>query len=256
MAPMKFEENIKEKLDGRSIKPSTKSWDAIESGLKTAKKEQKSVNYGRILAAACFIGIIGGGVLFLLKEDNTGTTPVLVETPIEIDSTNTVKDKTELVEESKREEQVVEVKKEEIIKPVDSRQLPVTPEKIAYKEQKSVKTEQKTEIADNSNLPKEEEINEIQPAINTKVNELLQKYNALEEQNLAVTDAEIDALLKQAEEDIYKERIYDEQTRKVDANALLMDVEQELDRSFRDKVFEALKDGFYKAREAVADRNN
>ena len=43
MAPMKFEENIKEKLDGRSIKPSAKSWDAIESGLKTAKKEQKSV---------------------------------------------------------------------------------------------------------------------------------------------------------------------------------------------------------------------
>ena len=255
MAPMKFEENIKEKLDGRSIKPSTKSWDAIESGLKTAKKEQKSVNYGRILAAACFIGIIGAGVLFLLKGGNPGTKPVLVETPIEINSTNNVNDKTELVEESKREEQVVEVKKEEIIKPVDSRQLPVTPEKIAYKELKSVETEQKTEIADNSNLPKEE-INEIQPAINTKVSELLQKYNALEEQNLAVTDAEIDALLKQAEEDIYKERIYDEQTRKVDASALLMDVEQELDRSFRDKVFEALKDGFYKAREAVADRNN
>ncbi|WP_416444418.1 hypothetical protein ACH3O9_03435 [Leeuwenhoekiella sp. A16] len=254
MAPMKFEENIKEKLDGRTIKPSAKSWDAIESGLKTAKKEQKSVNYGRILAAACFIGIIGAGVLFLLKEDNAIDTPVLVETPIEAESIEN--DKTELVEESKSKEQVVEVKKEEINKPVDSRQLPVTPEKIAFKEQKPVKTEQKSEIAENSNSPKEEVINEVQPAINTKVNELLQKYNALEEQNTAVTDAEIDALLKQAEEEIYKERIYDEQTRKVDANALLMDVEQELDRSFRDKVFEALKDGFYKAREAVADRNN
>jgi len=42
----------------------------------------------------------------------------------------------------------------------------------------------------------------------------------------------------------------------VDASALLLEAEQELDRSFRDQIFDALKSGYLKAKTAVANRNN
>jgi hypothetical protein len=43
---------------------------------------------------------------------------------------------------------------------------------------------------------------------------------------------------------------------RVEAIALLNQAEDELDQSFRDHIFEALKDGFFKVRTAVASRND
>ncbi|MEH6408423.1 MAG: hypothetical protein V7767_14190, partial [Leeuwenhoekiella sp.] len=110
-----------------------------------------------------------------------------------------------------------------------------------------------TEAKTDSQL--EENLKPLQPSIDDKVNTLLAQVDLME-QNAQVTDAEIDALLKKAQEDIFKERMYNDQTNTVNANALLMEVESELDQSFREKVFDALKDGFLKAREAIVDRNN
>ena len=45
-------------------------------------------------------------------------------------------------------------------------------------------------------------------------------------------------------------------TRTVDANALLQDVEEDLQQSFRSKVFEALQSGYESVITAVAERNN
>ena len=76
----------------------------------------------------------------------------------------------------------------------------------------------------------------------------------LEKNNTWVTDAEVNQLLRQAQEEILATKVlrYDNS---VDATALLADVEGELDKSFRDQSFDALKDGFVKVRTAVADRN-
>ena len=41
----------------------------------------------------------------------------------------------------------------------------------------------------------------------------------------------------------------------VDADSLLWDVEMEMDQSFREKVFDIMKEGYLKARTAVANRN-
>ena len=75
-------------------------------------------------------------------------------------------------------------------------------------------------------------------------------------ENGTVTDAEIEDLLKQAERDILRDRIYNETTRTVDADALLQDVEDDLEQSFRSKVFEGLKSSFKTVKTAVADRKN
>ena len=75
------------------------------------------------------------------------------------------------------------------------------------------------------------------------------------EQYSAVTDAEVDSLLKRAQDEILRDKLFNTD-KSVDAMALLTEVEGELDQSFRDQIFNSLKASFIKVRTAVADRNN
>ena len=97
-------------------------------------------------------------------------------------------------------------------------------------------------------------LNASEGLIHTKVAEVVARVEGLESDNENVTDAEIDSLLHDAQREILADKIF-RQDNSVDAMALLADVEQELDQSFRDQIFDALKDGFLKVRTAVADRN-
>ena len=78
----------------------------------------------------------------------------------------------------------------------------------------------------------------------------------LKSENNSVTEREIDSLLKIASKELFKERLQKETSKIVDANALLMSVEDEMGQSFRSKVFEALKESYETVKTAVADRNN
>jgi len=71
-----------------------------------------------------------------------------------------------------------------------------------------------------------------------------------------VSDAEINTLLDQAQKEISLHRLYNETTKKVDANALLEDVEADLEQSFRNRAFKAIKSGYKYVKTAVAERNN
>jgi hypothetical protein len=75
------------------------------------------------------------------------------------------------------------------------------------------------------------------------------------EQSSQVTDAELDSLLRNAQEAIVREQLFNTD-KTVNAIALLTEVEDELDQSFRTQIFQSLKTGFLKVRTAVADRNN
>ena len=77
----------------------------------------------------------------------------------------------------------------------------------------------------------------------------------LESESNQVTDVEVDSLLRAAQFDILKEKVFQDNG-KVDAMALLVEVEDEIDQSFREKIFKKLKDGLFKARTAIANRNN
>jgi len=71
-----------------------------------------------------------------------------------------------------------------------------------------------------------------------------------------VTDAEVDKLLEEAARRISLERYSKNYAAgKIDPQDLLLDVEFELDNSFRDKIFDMLKEGYSKAKTAVANRN-
>jgi guanylate kinase len=85
---------------------------------------------------------------------------------------------------------------------------------------------------------------------------LLRKIQKLQQENKAVSNEEIETLLAAAQKEITMQKLYDEVTNTVDANVLLQSVEDDLEQSFRDKVFSAIKSGYETVKTAVAERNN
>ena len=63
MAPIKFEENIKDKLEQRSLQPSTKAWQRLEQRLNSDDKNRNKNKFWWFGLAASFIG-----VLFIVQQ--------------------------------------------------------------------------------------------------------------------------------------------------------------------------------------------
>jgi hypothetical protein len=182
-------------------------------------KTPKSIRFQWYGIAAGFIAILFVSVLYFTREE-----PSIVP-----------------------ETEITDVKKDAI--PLNS--LPeVSPEEKLLRDNRTMDAEVKEIKMKNVAIP----FNTSEELIDTKIAEIVAQVEMLEKTNSTVTDAEIDLLLRGAQRQILEDKIF-RGDKSVDAMALLADVEDELDRSFRDQIFDALKDGFLKVRTAVADRN-
>src|SRR5690606_27263523 len=103
----------------------------------------------------------------------------------------------------------------------------------------SAKIQDQQQLVETTNIgmeqPKQELVNTFE---DEKLKEVVAQIQELKNANDVVTEDEIDALLKEAEKAIFKEKIKSANTQTVDADALLQDVEADLQQSFRDRVFE------------------
>ena len=119
------------------------------------------------------------------------------------------------------------------------------------------KYEKVVAVEESQEQPADERLDKTtQSQIDAEVNDLISKVQEQQNTGVAYSDAEIDKLLRDAQRDIISEKMFDRERNTISAEALLYEVEEELDPSFRDRIFEALKDGFMKAREAIVSRNN
>ncbi|MGB5821905.1 MAG: hypothetical protein WBG90_20645 [Saonia sp.] len=242
MAPIKFEEHIKDKLNERKIAPSDKAWDKIASTLDVSQDSKKGgfLWYG---IAAGFIGLLMISIWYfspgnpLIPADNGVVT-------IPKEGTKENKAVPNNVSVEKIEEKTAVVQNDPIPKIKDSHK------NLSPLQNKEAAVEVKVADGDTKNLW--EGSAEI---IDTKIAEVIAQVDLLEKNDTAVTDAELDALLRKAQEDILVDKLF-RKDHTVDASALLAEAEAELDKSFRDQIFETLKNGYLKVRTAVAQRNN
>lgn len=244
MAPLKFEEHIKEKLDKREIQPSLRAWDEIASKLNTQpRKRQKNLVWYAV--AASFIGIL---VVSLFYFNNNGTFNEVA--PALVDSEN---------------KEVPQTNSRTVQEEAPNNAIVVSSEKGNEKEtfpaaalEGDVKSPKGTEllIGEELNSGNEKIVasTDAEEVLNAKIAEVIAIVDQLNSSNHAVTDNEIDSLLRQAQRDILRDKLLGEE-KTVSAIALLSEVEDELDMSFRDQIFESLKNGYFKVRTAVADRN-
>jgi hypothetical protein len=252
MEPDKFETHIKSKLDAREITPSDAAWNKISKELKSEPSTKKPAYFWLGIAAS--VTVLLGVAIFYLNtgEKEMPTIQEFVETPAKQDAEPLEKNKLVISNSDSDEIAVQEVperfsKKRETANSVDNSPQ-VGFEKQNQKDALVMELSQQESKA--SKLP-------VEPSeilLNEKIAEVVAQV-ALLEQSSQVSDAEVDSLLRNAQEAIFREQLF-KQDQSVDAMALLTQVEEELDQSFRDQIFQSLKAGFIKVRTAVADRNN
>ncbi|WP_378182432.1 hypothetical protein [Aquimarina sp. SS2-1] len=278
MAPLKFEDSIKEKLEQRTIQPSNGSWDKLEQQLNNKNSHKKVKSYWWFGVAASITGFLILSTVFITSNEKLQ--PIeLVDTKKEVSKENQSKDritlKTEKLEAvpSKNLEDK-ELVKEPVVMAENSDLVPTEIKKRVSKakskadvnnniffEEHSINNSTTEVVVMQIDTIKEEIVREdqtlkfVDPSIiDSKVAGLIAKVKEIEAGNEVVTDKEVDALLRKAQQEITTERILKSNT--VSASTLLLDVEYELDESFKDRVFEALKTGFEKLKTSVAERDN
>ena len=270
MAPLKFEENIKENLDKREINPSPDTWHKIAAQLDEAEENSHKENprFWYLIAASIIGLVIITSVIFNnvgfqekpdqnLVEVNDNRSPK--ENKVESINTNETRwvensevDKIEAADNSN----AFESKSPEAVASIN----PVDNKKIKEDKRFSQKVEDNTILKETSAIAQQnDDINKVNALeetnlIEAKVADIVNQVNELKRKNTTVTDEEIEQLIRKAQREITTDKILE--NKKVDAMALLNEVESELDETFKERVFEALKTGFQKVKTAVAERNN
>lgn len=246
MAPNKFEKHIKKQLQQREIQPSASAWDALSEKLDETTPKTKKKGYLWYGIAASIIGILILSVVYFNRGDSTSQEVQVVNIEEEVIEVGT-KQKIEI-----ENVDVVENDKKKGAPTIEIQtglegQTDELNNRIAWVNTNVTVNEPDTEKVKNENDFKDE-------IINNKILEVVATVDSLEMNTNALTDAEVNELLRNAQEEILRDRLFDKNG-SVDAMALLTEVEDELDQSFRDQIFESLKTGFLKVRTAVADRN-
>jgi len=256
MTPNKFEESIKNKLAKRTIQPSTDAWIKLESRIDATDKKHKNKTIFWIGLAASIVGILLIASQFFNEVPLEKSIPVLVVTP-EINKQN---DHTEVaIEESNVEEPINSSEKPTT--EIQTAQVAGTPT-INSKTKPEVFIAVANEVAVAENSSQEQEVQPAELQLQNlsfeeqKIQQVIAQVQILKDHDNAISDTDLEALLAQAQNDIVQEKLYRENSGIVDARSLLQDVEADLDRTFRDKVFEALKANFNFVKTAIAQRND
>ena len=272
MAPIKFEENIREKLQERELEPKHDSWQKLSAQLGHSEAPTSNRRLWMAVAAG-FMGLLLVVSYVLTSGDETQPVQLVDETITNPSEIETVEKNTILLENTPALNEVVasedntnnpETETEEInntiIPKVENAVAKVseTPKRDEVISESTVIIKKEAIATTNTNLEKKpfEAVGEKDLFINTKVNDVVAAVREIEASNTTATIEEIDALLLKAQRDIATNRILASSSKKIDPTSLLQDVEREMERSFRDKVFEALGEGYNKVRTAVAERNN
>ncbi|APU10692.1 hypothetical protein A5M85_10495 [Cellulophaga lytica] len=251
MAPLKFEEHLKDKLKDREITPSSNAWSKVAAGLESQPINKKNKKPAYFAIAACLVGLLIASVWFFNTAEPSNNSPQVVDTDKVDDSKKSIL-KTKTI--FKEENTTVVASKEVTIK--EEKNTVIKQEAKINTPENQFKRPEQTKIAAYEKTNKQLKINQPEKTIiDAKLNVVMEKLALLEENNIAVTDAEVDSLLRNAQQEILAEKAI-KAGMSVDAMALLIEAESELDVSFRDKIFDNLKRRYLKLKTAVAARTN
>lgn len=240
MEPNKLDQDIQQKLQGRTIQPSAGAWDRLDAMLTVAEQQTtpqevkvvpvKKANRSWLYMAAAFLLMLGGG--FFLMNHEAEQNVINPEGIQQVVGNQTEKHNGSAAE-------VAEI-------------ITATPETITPKgtgikrtQKTSLRTGVKEQIA-----PKQEIAQNIQTTDNTPKTEMPE----VQKRKLRVDP---EALLASVEGSQPKVGIasVNQPKIKVNANKLLDNVEGELNQNFRNRVLNSLEKNYNVVKTAVATRN-
>ncbi len=250
--------NIKDILEERRMEVSENSWEQLAAQLDANDKKRKRRS---LYPYAACIALLVGLITFIIGKS-------VGESQIVVDTDKTIKFQEEI--EAPKPVIFKEIINEEIFKEsiVENKET-IQPKPIAVKkEQLKEKHQVETAIAFQKEIQKTVTIQEKENSFKEVETIITQKEVVIDEnkdlkasiialsaaEKITITDAEINQLLKEAEESLSELDIKEEDVlRFATADELLDEVELELDRSFKKKVFELVKYKISKTRTAAID---
>ncbi len=257
MGRQQFEDQFKNKLEHREIKPSAGSWDQLSKRLDSSDKKASPIFWWIGIAAT----IVGGVLIYSLafNFDPGVESPGIVDGPSEKvfqEKADPAQENTLVaIEEDKQDENSEKEKiseKETTFSVENNKPAEILKPVLQEKSEAQMASAQIIDVPeDNAEIPSSPGTAE-EALINPKLEELIAGISTNEKGD--ATDAEIDALLYKAAGEISLEQNRESLSGTIDSGDLLFDVEMELEQSFRDKVFDLLKEGYTKAKTAVANR--
>ncbi|MEM6719697.1 MAG: hypothetical protein AAF611_10300 [Bacteroidota bacterium] len=255
--------DIKDILEERRIDVSEHSWEKLAGQLDAHDRKQRRKK-GYIPYAACVALLVGWLVVMMLKSESGVGDDMIVNQEETIKPTIKEESQQNSIPQELKEEKAVEetitntqiANEENVIKDAETA-IEVAPTKaaLAAELQKEVKSavaiqEKKQPIKIETTIVQQEAI------VNSNADLKASILAFLQDEKVKVTNAEIDQLLKEAQESIkeldVKENI--NYTNFATADELLNEVEYELDMSFKQRVFEMVKRNIQRTRTADIDQ--
>ncbi|TXD85406.1 hypothetical protein ESY86_02005 [Subsaximicrobium wynnwilliamsii] len=260
MAPIKFEEDIKKRMEQRKIQPSEDAWEKLSHALDAEQKNKSKPLIWFMGIAASVMGVLLVSSLFFKASEGLPVRQNTVATEAN-ESTSSISNSENESKSVKKVEQKSILQPQANVSevtetPKATSKLNTTPTKLYT--QKPVRQPSDEKLAVTKSIHQDKGA---PSSTNTIQEEEYVMAVAAEIKNLETkagmaSDEEIERLLKQAEKDITKQRLQKGNTMTVSAQSLLQDVEADLDHSFRSKVFDALISSYKTVRTAVAERND
>lgn len=254
MAPIKFEENIKDKLEKRTINPSANAWGSLSEQLGQAEVKKSNNRFWWIGVAASLVGVLLITNVFF--ENKTPT--VLVDTK-DVNNKIEVAKSTEIDEALQKGANTKEDINVAVITEKQEVENIVVANKRENRNDKQLSTQTKKNSIQkrlNQNLDKTESIAFLNEPKETKEQEVLvAELVVSKDAKVTVLDSEIELLLSKANQEIAVQSSTAGHLVPIDPNGLLQDVEDELEESFRDKMLKKVKSGYNTVRTAVVERN-
>ncbi|MBD3724709.1 MAG: hypothetical protein IE891_08015 [Flavobacteriaceae bacterium] len=232
MEQNKFEQQLKEKLEGRVIEPSAKSWDRLDAMLSVKEKPKKKSFLWYYVAASFFFAF---GIIYWIESQGSNEEIVKENTVVISPESDILKiDKQENSTETK-------VETLDLIKEVKSNHNSVIVQnkvgKETKREDRNVKILQKNEVFEN---------NLVEPFAN---NPEPKTHKFVSPEKLLASVENNQGSITIANSSTTKKAV------NVNANSLLSSVENEIKEEYRETTFDKLKRKFEQAKTAVANRN-
>lgn len=277
MAPIKFEEQIKDKLEQRKVTLSVEAWSKLSQRLDADEKRSKKSSFWWLGIAASVAAIVFVSVSYFNKNGENTVNEIIVKENIKdvispktdaiITSPENTNTETQIVVAEKNSD--IEVGKESVNKKeelkssaivkTNSTQSQILNTAVDKQKRLTVATVDKQQEKQSINKELSNSVKDaLTPKETTEFNSVVAELQKIKTENKTrVTDRQIDSLLKVASRELLLDRALNKNSNTVvDADALLQYAEDDLGQSFRTRIYEALKNGFNDVKTVVAKRNN
>ncbi len=234
MEPNKLNTKIREKLNAREIQPSAASWDRLDAMLSVEENKKSRKSFKWLYMAASIVGFVFAGLFFfnqnneIPKIDNNET--VVEAHSDEVNSKNVKASEEKVLQTNETIKNQNEIEDKALASVSESREESVK----GNKSETSIQSFTKTEII------KQEVVAEVVP-------------QKIDEKPKEETVSNV--LLASNEANKTEKRSSNKSKIKIDASALLSQVDGEIELTFRQKTIKKMVRNFESAREAVVSRN-